>query len=438
MMRKTTIWRALRLAAAAVMLMLWGAAFSGLVPLAAVLMGRTQFVPALLRLGIALPILLALTVVFGRFYCSVLCPLGLIQDLVRWPFPRKKAVKFPNVRWLRLLVCGVALGLFGCGWATGFLWFDPYSVSGRIAGDFLWGGAVTLAALVVLTIWKPRWFCNCLCPAGTILGAASRFGVFRLTVDEKCVRCGMCLRNCPTGAIDLKTRTVDNERCVRCLACVAVCPSGAIEFHRGQKSDLPEFSRRKFLVNSGVFLIGCAAGAALAKSGAARKFSAPTRSPILPPGAGSIDRFAAKCTGCQLCVRNCPQKIIVPSAKGGNGSVSLDLSRGGCSYDCTRCSQVCPTGAIRALSLEEKRRTRIALAEFKPRNCLVFQKGVVCGRCAAACPTKAISLRKNGAPRPVNRKLCIGCGACQVVCPASPKAMCVGSVEKQTLIAKES
>ena len=159
---------------------------------------------------------------------------------------------------------------------------------------------------------------------------------------------------------------------------------------------------------------------------------------VLPPGAGSIDRFAAKCTGCQLCVRNCPQKIIVPAAKGAPGPVSLDLSRGSCAYDCSRCSQVCPTGAIRALPLAEKRRTRIALAEFKPRNCLVFQESAVCGQCADACPTKAITLRKSGAPRPVNQKLCIGCGACQSICPASPKAMCVGPVDNQTLIAKES
>ena len=150
-----------------------------------------------------------------------------------------------------------------------------------------------------------------------------------------------------------------------------------------------------------------------------------------------MERFAAKCTGCQLCARNCPAHIIVPPAKGVPGPVSLDLDRGYCRYDCNRCGRICPTGAIGVLPLAEKQRTRIAAARFDPRHCLVFQEGVSCGKCAEACPVGAIRLRKNGTPRPVDPTWCIGCGACQYSCPAAPKAMVVGSVNEQTEITKE-
>ena len=154
---------------------------------------------------------------------------------------------------------------------------------------------------------------------------------------------------------------------------------------------------------------------------------------ILPPGAVSPERFGAKCTSCQLCAANCPEKIIVP-APGGYGPVSLDLSRGHCRYDCKKCSEVCPTGALLPLTLPEKRKTKIAEAKLDPKNCIVFQEGTPCGRCAAACPVHAVVLRKSGAPRPVNTRLCIGCGACQQICPAEKKAMTIHFIPKQDRI----
>ena len=147
-----------------------------------------------------------------------------------------------------------------------------------------------------------------------------------------------------------------------------------------------------------------------------------------------MERFAQKCTACRLCEANCPAKIIVP-APGGDGPVRLDLSRGACKYDCNRCSAICPTGALKPLKLEDKRRTKIAEAEFDPKVCIAFQTEDKCGRCAKACPTGAIKLRKNGTPKPVDKNRCIGCGACQAACPAAPKkAMTVHAVERQTLL----
>ena len=136
-----------------------------------------------------------------------------------------------------------------------------------------------------------------------------------------------------------------------------------------------------------------------------------------------------------LCVVNCPSKIIVPS-KNGMGAVELDLSKGVCNYNCRRCGEVCPAGAIKTLALSEKRRLKIAEAKFDPRSCVVFQAGEKCGMCAQVCPTGAIVLRKNGTPRPVKKQLCIGCGACQKVCPGKPKAMKISPIEQQTGLEK--
>jgi ferredoxin-type protein NapF len=218
------------------------------------------------------------------------------------------------------------------------------------------------------------------------------------------------------------------------MNCISRCPLGSIGFVAPVKPQWKQdVSRRKFLIGGGTLLVGLAAGAVLAKTGLGKLAEYARRFKILPPGAGDAARFASKCTACQLCTTNCPAKIIVP-APGGDGPVSLDLSKGACRYDCNRCSQVCPTGAIRPLTLEVKRKTKIAEAKFNPQKCLVFQEGQKCGKCAEVCPVKAVRLRRTGAPFPVKAALCIGCGACQTVCPAPEKAITVHEIEKQTVL----
>jgi ferredoxin len=210
------------------------------------------------------------------------------------------------------------------------------------------------------------------------------------------------------------------------MACVSACPKQCISFRPDKPEKIQSHERRRFLISAGAFAAGLAAGIAFAKSGlleVGRKLK------ILPPGAGDPAVFADKCTACMLCVVNCPSDIIVPSRYGMG--VELDLDNGFCLYTCNRCGNICPTGAIKTLSLPEKRKIKIAEAKFDPRRCLVFQEGKKCGLCSKACPTGAITLRKNGTPRPIKKHLCIGCGACQKVCPANPKAMTVSPIEKQ-------
>lgn len=430
-----------RIAAAVLFFSLICLAFSGTGRIVAARLPGLQFAPALMSclaafsLGALLAVFMIalLTFCFGRFYCAFFCPLGILQDLIGF-VSRRKGEKMPNCRKTRYLTAGLSFGMVLAGWSVPFLLLDPYSNFGRIAGSFTIGGILPLVLIVLLAVWKKRLYCTAVCPVGTLLGLLAKRGVFRLRLTERCVKCGQCVRMCPSGCIDPAAGTIDNERCVRCLNCLAVCRVHAVKFGRPEKKAQSfDEGRRAFLVNGGILIAGFAAGAALAKTGMGKLAAYAKRFSILPPGAGDAGRFALKCTACQLCTVNCPAKIIVP-APGGDGPVSLDLSRGACLYECNRCSQVCPTGAIRPLTLEVKRKTKIAEARLNPRICIVFQEGEKCGKCASVCPTGAVTLRKTGAPRPVNPALCIGCGACQQVCPAPGKAMTIVPVEQQALL----
>ncbi len=387
---------------------------------------RFQFIPSLIAFSAVFLLFVLLTFLFGRFYCAFICPLGILQDFIAF-ISRRKSSPQKNHAKLRYAIAGIVFGLLMGGWAGGLLFLDPYSNSGRI---FYFSSAAGITAFIViafLAVWKKRIFCTAICPAGTVMGLLAKYGVFRLKIADTCVKCGQCVRNCPAGCIDIAQGAVDNERCVRCMNCLAVCPRHSISFAKNHPAPVNE-SRRKFLINGTVLIAGLAAGVSIAKAGLGKLEYLGQKFGILPPGAGSRERFASKCTGCQLCVKACPSKIIVP-ANGGIGPVSLDLSRGFCSYDCHKCSQVCPTGAIKSLTLPEKQKLKIAEAKFDPKKCYVFQAGEECGLCAEVCPTHAATLRKSGAPYPVKTNLCIGCGACQKVCPA--QAMTVHEIDKQ-------
>lgn len=424
--------RYIRIAGALLFLALSVFAFSGYGPRCARIF-HVQFGPALMRslaafscgalasaLGIAL-----VTFLFGRFYCAVFCPLGILQDAAGSLF-RRKGKTAPNHARTRYAVAGLTYGLLIGGWSAGFLLLDPYSNFGRAFGSFSAGALALPVIVILLAIWKKRLFCTTICPVGALLGLLAKKSVFRLTVREDCVKCGQCVKNCPSGCIDIDSGTLDNERCIRCMNCVSLCPRGSIGFVRSPLQSEPPFdaSRRAFLVRGGILLTGAALGFLLGKAGS----SARRRSlKIHPPGAGDLDRFASRCTACQLCTVNCPEKIIVPSP-GGDGPVSLDLTRGACRIGCTRCSGVCPTGALLPLTPEKKRRTKIGQAIFYPSAC------VGCGACVEACPVQAIKPDDETGALNADPAKCIGCGACRKVCPVEGKAIWIQGVEKQILL----
>lgn len=192
-------------------------------------------------------------------------------------------------------------------------------------------------------------------------------------------------------------------------------------------------NRRAFLIGSGLAL----ATAALAQTkqkvdgGLAEiedKKAPERKTPLTPPGSLSARHFAQHCTGCQLCVAQCPNEVLRPST----GLLTLmqptmSYERGFCRPECTRCSDVCPAGAIKPISREEKSSTQIGHAVWIKKNCVVLTDGVSCGNCERHCPVGAIKMvplhpeDELGAYVPaINESRCIGCGACEYHCPARP------------------
>ena len=413
-------FKSIRLALAGFFLLLSLLAFSGFGAFAAFIM-HAECAPAVLSWISGASLWSIAIVMFhmllaryaGRVYCSVLCPLGIMQDIAGL-LPVAKNSYRRDLMPLRCIILGTVAGLLFCASAAGFFFLDPYSIFGRGVSAFLWGGTAPLAVILLLTLFRKRFFCNVICPVGTMLGFVSRNPMRQLTISDKCVNCQKCVKACPAGCIEIEKHLIDNERCLRCMECIAACPTQAIEFAR-VKSEVNR-DRRELLKRTGYGAIGFAAGFILARLGVFSKiFSGRKTSGIYPPGAAKRELFERKCTGCLLCTKVCPQKIIVP-AQDGIGPVHLDLEGSFCKYNCHACGNICPTGAIRKLPLSVKQRLRIAKAAFDPSVCIVFQENAKCGKCAKACPTGAVTLRKNGTPK-FNAKLCIGCGACRSVCP---------------------
>ena len=412
-------YRILRWISAACFFFIFIASFTGLCRFCALAM-HIEFVPAVLRwmTGVSAG---AVAVTFfhfllarcaGRVYCSILCPLGIMQDIAGL-IPLAKNRPRRDFVPLRFGICGVVSGILVSGSAAGFYWLDPYTLAGRSIAALLLGGTLPVALILLATFWRRRAFCTYICPAGTFLGLLSRSGVWQLEISESCVNCKKCVKACPAGCIDIEQKNIDNERCLRCMQCVSACPVKAVSPVR--KQEKTAISRREFLKRSLWAGAGLIAGMVITRTGLWKKLFVPAPDDLIyPPGAADRESFLRKCTGCLLCVKACPQKIIVPD-KHGAGTVRLKLDGSFCSYDCNRCGDICPTGAIRPLPLNVKRRVAIAKAKFDPTVCLVYQEGEQCGKCARACPAGAITLRR-GAPS-FKANLCIGCGACRTACP---------------------
>ncbi|MBO4305091.1 MAG: 4Fe-4S binding protein, partial [Lentisphaeria bacterium] len=403
---------------------------------------KLQYAPAAMRsmalaatLSVGSLIVLTVAAFFaGRFYCSLLCPLGTWQEIVA--LVPTKCSSGKDLRKTRLLIAGIVFGLLISSCNLGFLLLDPYSLFGRMVRSLSLSALVIFPVITILALWKKRFFCANICPVGTVLGLFAEKGYFLLQFNEACVKCGKCVKNCPAGCMDPAKGEIDNARCVRCLKCLSVCPAGGLSFSRKKLPPPPDETRRKFLAEGGVFVGGMILGrlGAFAAEKYGKKIVFPA-SGILPPGAGDLATFLRKCTACQLCTASCPEKIIRP-AKGGTGPVSLVLGDGACNFDCRKCIEVCPAGALKNLTLTEKRNCKIAQAVHLPKNCIAFQDEETCGLCAAACPVNAIVLRKNGTPRPVKKDLCIGCGSCLKACPANPPAIRMEEIRKQIVMTK--
>ena len=440
-------------------------------------LSKIQFLPAVMALNVVVVVaLIALTLVFGRIYCSIICPLGVFQDLLaRFRRKKHKYSYSKEVRWLRypVLVVFVIAAVAGIG--SLFQLLAPYSSYGRIATMFfqpIWKAgnnllamaaehyesyafytvdtwmrslpvliiaAVTLVVLFVLAWRGGRTYCNTICPVGTILSFFARFSWLKVRFDaDKCKNCSLCSKNCKSSCIDYKTHTVDYSRCVVCGNCIDNCKFGALKYAGGlgksaSSGSAVDTSKRSFLLASAMVTTAAMAQKKekLMDGGLAEiedKVTPERQTPLTPPGSLSFDHFAQHCTGCQLCVSECPNQVLRPS----NDLMHLMLptmsyEHGHCRPECTRCSEVCPAGAIKLVDKAEKSSIQIGHAVWIKKNCVVLTDEVSCGNCARHCPAGAIEMvplnpddEKSPMVPALNETACIGCGACEYVCPSRP------------------
>jgi len=480
-------------------------------------MAKIQFLPALLALNVGVIVALVVaTLLLGRVYCSVICPLGVMQDIFGWLGKRSKKNRYtysPAKNWLRYTMLVVLAGAVMLGIGSIVALLAPYSSYGRIAQNllspvWLWGNnlladfaarhdsyafytvdvwiraastlciaVVTLLILGVLAWRNGRTYCNTICPVGTVLGVLSKHSLFKPVIDtSKCNGCGLCARNCKAACIDSKNHSIDYSRCVACMDCIGKCRQGAISYARRKHvgecnrcaeaekhseasdrqnttaterpSQIENKSRRDFL--SATMVMGTAAllraegktvdgGLAVIVD----KKIPDRKTPIVPPGAQGIKHLTGHCTGCQLCVAACPNGVLRPSTDVDTlMQPRVSYERGYCRPECTRCADVCPAGAIIRIDRADKSSIQIGHAVWVKENCVPLTDGVECGNCARHCPVGAIQMvplddSDSGSPKVpiVNEERCIGCGACENLCPARPfSAIYVEGHEKHRTI----
>lgn len=448
-------------------------------------LAKIQFLPALFALNGGIVIsLIILTFLFGRFYCSIICPLGVFQDSISWISGKRKKNRFsfsPAINWLRysVLIIFIVSVIAGIGSLTALL--APYSSYGRIVSNlfapiYQWGNnflaflaeradnyafysvdvwiksaitfAIAISTFIVIFIlaWRNgRTYCNTICPVGTVLGFISKYSIFKPVIDiEKCNSCGLCAKNCKASCIDPKKHKIDYSRCVNCMNCIDKCHKGAISYSRIVQKDVSQFphtntsetptnnARRNFL--SATILATAATLKAQEKKvdgglAVIEDKQIPHRAfPIIPPGALSAQNFTQHCTACQLCVSVCPNNVLRPSTDLMKlMQPEMSYERGYCRPECTKCSDVCPAGAIQPITVAEKSATQIGHAVWIKDNCVVLTDNVDCNNCERHCPTGAIQMVPQDpdiidSPKIpiINTERCIGCGACENLCPARP------------------
>ncbi|WP_274972955.1 4Fe-4S binding protein [Bacteroides fluxus] len=450
-------------------------------------MAKIQFLPAVLGLNISIILLLViLTLVCGRVYCSVICPLGVFQDIISWLSGKRKKNRFrysPALTWLRYCMLGIFLLAIIGGLGSFVALLAPYSAYGRIASGFFapvyqWANnglaylaeragsyafyeteiwikslptlaiaGMTAVILIILAARGGRTYCNTICPVGTVLGFLSKYSLFKPVIDTaKCNGCGLCARNCKASCIDSKAHEIDYSRCVACMDCINKCRQGAITYTRRRPNPEPTTAkgtsvtaeqindtRRAFLSTTALLAATAAVKAQEKKVDGGLAVIEEKKIPeravqITPPGSLSARNFAQHCTACQLCVSVCPNQVLRPS---GNlmklMQPEMSYERGYCRPECTKCSEVCPAGAIHPITKADKSAIQIGHAVWIKENCICVTDHVDCGNCARHCPAGAIQMVPSDPKNEqsikipvVNTERCIGCGACENLCPSRP------------------
>ena len=319
-------------------------------------------VPALLSAGFI--IILLLTGFMGRVYCSSVCPVGTLIDIISHRKNRlKKSTAFnyeKPANKLQYTILAAAVFLYIGGTAIGLILLDPYSIFGRLLTAFLkpallYGnnslafgletfgfytlspieitglhiGALvipvtTLIVILLASYYRGRLYCNSICPVGSLLGLLSRYSLFKLKINHSaCTDCGACEKVCKANCLDAEKKYIDYSRCVMCFNCVTSCNSDAFVFNPSavveEKTTPVELNiqRRNFLAGTGAFILGLS-GIVKARNKiievyTKNKFSILRKTPVTPPGSVNLESFADNCTACHLCVSACPTQVLQPS-----------------------------------------------------------------------------------------------------------------------------
>lgn len=439
-----------------------------------------------LKILIPAATLVVATAVLGRFFCGWICPLGSMIDfaaLLRNKFINKRKEYYRSwLGYIKFALLGILIILAFLGIQV-LWWVDPIIIAGRfvsmglipfivnlnegffkvflkvtgfpefLLGMYRWArvlvGGVRAEyfpnALGIFCLWltvmlftalSRRFWCRSICPLGALLALAAKISPFKMRVTEACAGCKKCASDCRMGAIK-KDGTYIKEECILCMDCVYDCPANALYFSFTSKVKDKKMDdlRRNFIRYAGIASLTLLTGAWQRRSQSSTEQR--LEGIIRPPGALKEKDFVTRCIRCGNCMRVCVtnglQPVMLESGLQGIWTPQLVPEIGACEYLCRMCTLVCPTGAITRLELNEKKKIRLGTARVHRTICLPWRGEEHCIVCEEHCPVeeKAIKLTKaelNGEIflRPaVDIGLCIGCGRCQNVCPARPRAITV-------------
>lgn len=437
-----------------------------LLGLGAILAGREVIGRALWSL-----LLIGATLTIGRFFCAYVCPMGAAIDFLDPIFGQRKARPGlqKDLTWRRVKLFLLILFLTSsvAGLTLAYL-LDPLPFLTRFYTFFLYPLVVTLLnlfldlirplakalgwmdlsyqhyaqpvyymALLTFVVFSgaialnrivPRFWCRYLCPLGAFLSLMSPLGFFKRRVSPQCNECLKCVRTCPMGAIEDDPKRTRLAECIQCRTCAKVCPQGAIAFpalpssikdHQfGGEYSAIDLTRRGFLYS---FTGGLAAAFLADRTPFTSTLG--KQQVIRPPGALPEPEFLRTCIRCGECMKSCVTNTLQPSlwetGPAGLWTPRMDLRFAACEQNCNICGKVCPTQAIRSLSLEEKTHAKVGTAILRKERCLVWGQDKLCLICDEICPYNAIVFRTvEGYRRPVViASKCNGCGFCEQRCP---------------------